>query len=88
MENQHRKIKGYRELSEVEIQLMNEIKQKGEELRDLVNRIDSVIQSVPAAQDGVAYDADHPSFWLRYADGSFRTAIMYAVRAVAQPTSY
>lgn len=32
MENQHRKIKGYRELSQAEIDLMNEIKQKGVEL--------------------------------------------------------
>jgi hypothetical protein len=29
MENQHRKIKGYRELNEDEISAMNEIKQKG-----------------------------------------------------------
>jgi hypothetical protein len=38
MENQHRKIKGYRELSQEEIDLMNEIKSKGAELggdRDL-----------------------------------------------------
>ena len=32
MENQHRKIKGYRELSQFEIDLMNEIKSKGAEL--------------------------------------------------------
>ena len=30
MENQHRKIKGYRELTQVEIDLMNEIKVEGE----------------------------------------------------------
>ncbi len=32
MENQHRKIKGYRELSQEEIDLMNRIKAKGAEL--------------------------------------------------------
>lgn len=32
MENQHRKIKGYRELSQGEIDLMNRIKAKGKEL--------------------------------------------------------
>lgn len=32
MENQHRKIKGYRELSQEEIDLMNRIKAKGKEL--------------------------------------------------------
>ena len=35
MENQHRKIAGYRELSQTEIDLMNRIKAKGAELLDL-----------------------------------------------------
>ena len=35
MENQHRKIAGYRELSQQEIDLMNRIKAKGAELLDL-----------------------------------------------------
>lgn len=35
MENQHQKIKGYRDLSQEEIDLMNRIKQKGGELLDL-----------------------------------------------------
>lgn len=35
MENQHRKIAGYRELSQEEIDLMNKIKAKGAELLDL-----------------------------------------------------
>lgn len=35
MENQHRKIKGCRELSQAEIDLMNRIKAKGAELLEL-----------------------------------------------------
>ena len=35
MDNQHRKIKGYRELSQEEIDLMNRIKAKGAELLTL-----------------------------------------------------
>ena len=35
MENQHRKIAGYRELSQTEIDLMNRIKAKGAELLEL-----------------------------------------------------
>ena len=35
MENQHRKIAGYRELSQQEIDLMNRIKAKGAELLEL-----------------------------------------------------
>ena len=35
MENQHRKISGYRELSQEEIDLMNRIKAKGAEMLEL-----------------------------------------------------
>lgn len=35
MDNQHRKIEGYRELSQEEIDLMNRIKAKGAELLEL-----------------------------------------------------
>ncbi len=35
MENQHRKIVGYRELNQTEIDLMNKVKEKGKELGEL-----------------------------------------------------
>lgn len=89
MDNQHQKIKGYRDLSQEEIDLMNEIKAKGEELRDLVKKIEAVIEVKAAVpHPGIAHEADSPLYWLRYAEGSYRCATMYAVRAIAQPTSY
>lgn len=39
MENQHKKIKGYRELTQAEIDLMNEVKAKGVELGELVDKL-------------------------------------------------
>ena len=39
MENQHKQIKGYRDLSQTEIDLMNEVKAKGEELGELVEKL-------------------------------------------------
>ena len=39
MDNQHRKIKGYRELDESEIELMNEIKSHGIALEILITRL-------------------------------------------------
>lgn len=45
MENQHQKIKGYRDLSQEEIDLMNRIKEKGAELlalqAELTGRLDT-----------------------------------------------
>lgn len=39
MENQHRQIKGYRDLTQTEIDLMNEVKAKGAELGALLDRV-------------------------------------------------
>lgn len=39
MDNQHKKIKGYRELIQEEIDLMNRIKTKGEELMQLQHEL-------------------------------------------------
>lgn len=39
MENQHRKITGYRELSQEEIDLMNEIKALGSDVENLVQKV-------------------------------------------------
>ena len=39
MENQHRKITGYRDLTQGEIDLMNEVKAKGIELDALLKKI-------------------------------------------------
>ena len=101
MDNQHKKINGYRDLTQEEIDLMNEVKAKGEELRALVAKIARVIEKpltpvtettgdelVAGRAAPVEHEADDPMYWLRYADGGFRTACMYAVRAIAQPSSY
>lgn len=42
MENQHRQIKGYRDLSQEEIDVMNEIKTKGAEVGELVAKLESM----------------------------------------------
>lgn len=44
MENQHRKIVGYRELSQEDITLMNEIKAAGKVLLDLQERVTERLQ--------------------------------------------
>lgn len=39
MDNQHRKIKGYRELSQPELDLMNEIKEQGIVMQSLIEKV-------------------------------------------------
>lgn len=44
MDNQHRKIKGYRDLSQAEVDLMNRIKAKGAELLQLQAELVEALQ--------------------------------------------
>jgi hypothetical protein len=74
MENQHRQIKGYRELNETEIAAMNEIKVKGAELGDLVAKL--------RATDGL------DQRWVSIGATDFQTGLMALTRAVAQPTFF
>ncbi len=74
MDNQHRKISGYRELTAEEIGAMNQLKAKGEELRELLDRV--------AAMPGIDGRA------LAIARTEMQTGLMWAVRAVARPTTF
>ena len=74
MENQHRQIKGYRELTQVEIDLMNEIKTKGAELGELVNKL--------RTSEGL------DQRWVSIGATDFQTGLMALTRSVAQPTFF
>jgi hypothetical protein len=74
MDNQHKKIKGYRDLSQEEINAMNNIKTYGEELRGLVEELKTI------------YDIDQR--WVSVAETHLQQGIMAAVRSVAKPDSF
>jgi hypothetical protein len=74
MENQHRQIKGYRELNADEIALMNEIKAKGAELGEMVERL--------RAQPGL------DGRWISVGATSLQQGLMALTRGVAQPTFF
>lgn len=71
MDNQHRKIKGYRELSEAEISHMNEIKEMGKSLGELVERIKSI--------DGV------DQRWIAIGATDLQKGLMALTRSIAKP---
>lgn len=74
MEDQHKKIKGYRELTQEEIDLMNRIKEQGECLDMLLSELDKSKGIDP--------------IWLTEAEMQLKKGIMAAVRAVAKPNSF
>lgn len=79
MDNQHRLIKGYRELSQAEIDLMNEIKQKGVELQELLEKVHDYNDSVDLP------DGCESHRWTAIAKTDFQTGLMALTRAVAKP---
>ena len=74
MENQHRQISGYRELTEQEIGAMNALKQKGGEVKALL--------------DALAQTPDIDQRALAIARTELQTGFMWAVRAIAQPQGF
>lgn len=94
MENQDQKIKGYRDLSQEEIDLMNEIKTQGEALKALVGKIDyRLLGQAKDAHDGDDQLQQHlwntePNRWSSIAKTHLQQGLMALTRAVAQPTTF
>jgi len=80
MDNQHKKIKGYRDLTQDEIDLMNKIKQKGAELGELIDEMSEIsVQQVDNQLD---------RRWISIGQTHLQQGIMALVRAVAKPESF
>lgn len=67
-------VKGYRDLTQAEVELINEIKGVGEQLGELVAKV--------RATDGV------DQRWASIGCTDLQTGLMALVRAVAQPTTF
>lgn len=79
MENQHKKISGYRDLNQQEIDLMNQIKHQGVELKSIHDKV----------ADHITRDASRSPNerrrWLSIARTHYQQALMAMTRAVADP---
>lgn len=74
MENQHRLITGYRDLSEDEIALMNEIKEHGVALGTLVAKVRATPNIDPR--------------WAAIGGTHFQEGLMALTRSVARPETF
>lgn len=74
MDNQHKQIKGYRDLSQQEIDLMNRIKEHGASLEALVSDLKQT--------------ANLDQRWISIGATDLQIGLMALVRGVAQPTSF
>ena len=95
MENQHKLIKGYRDLSQSEIDLMNEFKSAGVLLQSIidkvqkhiVNQTDKFYSEYNEAEIERLEAADSYA-WCSAAKTDLQTGLMKLTRAVAQPTTF
>jgi hypothetical protein len=69
MENQHRKITGYRELNEADIASMNAVKEMGKRLSDLITQLEPVLDPR----------------WQAIATTHLQQGLMALTRAIAKP---
>ena len=92
MDNQHRKIEGYRELSQTEIDLINEIKAKGVELGSLVAKLK--VRAVRQRLHAISVSEierlveTEPEYWVEIGKRHLQEGLMALTRSVAQPTSF
>lgn len=77
MENQHRKITGYRELNEYEIAAMNDVKR-------LAVQVGTLCDSLKAGVSPEQFDQR----WLAIAVTDLQKGFMALTRAIAKPTTF
>lgn len=87
MDNQHKKITGYRDLSEKEIDLMNRIKAHATATETLLLEVDELRNQKGISELG--HSGREESFrCLRLAKTNLQQGFMWFVRAVALPSSF
>lgn len=74
MENQHRKITGYRELSEEEISLMNEAKELAEQCGELLQKLEK--------------NPDTDKRNIALGKTNLQQGFMWAIRGIARPETF
>lgn len=90
MDNQHTKIKGYRDLSQSEIDLMNKVKAHAEVTSNLLDDIRNLRDAMQSELAPPLNREQHDESMrcLKLAKDNLQTGQMWFVRAVALPDSF
>jgi len=89
MDNQHQKIKGYRDLTQIEIDLMNE----GKALAEQCGAYIAKLRKLPVSQvEGPCVLSDGtPTLdqrWISIGATELQQGFMAVIRGIAQPTTF
>lgn len=74
VDNQHKKITGYRDLSQAEIDLMNECKELSQKCGELCSKLHRA--------------ADLDQRWITIGATDLQKGFMSVIRGIAQPTTF
>ena len=74
MDNQHKKIKGYRDLSQADIDLMNEGKALAEQVGAFVEKLEA--------------NESTDKRWVATGKNDLQKGFMATIRGIAQPTTF
>lgn len=97
MENQHKKISGYRDLTQAEIDLMNKIKAKAEEVGILVEQLNAAHSregfdiTTTNVGDSLLMKLDNineAKRWAATGKTHLQLGFMALIRSVARPTTF
>lgn len=104
MENQHRKITGYRELSAAEIEIMNEIKAEGVVVKALIDKLEKIQQAeydalcmaessessdVGSTERKIKFDTlGDAASWRCEGARDVQVGFMKLIRSIARPTTF
>ena len=98
MDNQHKLIAGYRDLTEDEIALMNDVKAKAAEVGTLVEKLrerlpafkmdGEPVQVGDQTLIGVREEAYETDRWMTIGTDHLQQGFMALTRAVARPTTF
>lgn len=81
VDNQHQKIKGYRDLSEQEIALMNEGK-------ELSVKVGEYLEKLERAEFAKTEDQVPDKRWLAIGKTHLQQGFMAVIRSIAKPTTF
>lgn len=88
MENQHKHIKGYRDLSPAEIARMNEVKELAEKAGELCDRLANArVEVTHDIFSGVFTHIPDPR-WVAIGRTQLQQGFMALTRAIAKPTTF
>lgn len=86
-QQQHKKITGYRDLSQHEIDLMNKIKAIGSDLQKIIEEVEQHNLTLEPTSETYECLSD-TVMWVQQSKINLKIGLMALTRAVAKPTSF